>query len=263
MLDPQGRPMNANIEALLDLQVIDKKRQALKQAREARRSKLSDAEKAWKNAEAATQAATGEVDKLGALVRQYTADSARCDTTIAELRAKQMNAKTNKDYMAIINGIEQAKIEKGMRETSIKELNTRLDGLKEKAAKAAEQAAKLKGDHDQVAVQAGAPDQATPEEQEVDRRYDERKAQVDPAFLEAYERLVKARHKMPLARVDPTTRATPMGVVISHNQCEQIRMGKLVIDHNSNSILYLGESAKGGEKPSKPSESGKSAGAPK
>jgi predicted nucleic acid-binding Zn-ribbon protein len=246
--------MNPSIAALLDLQVIDKKRQALKQAREARRSKLGDAEKAWKTAEAAVLAAQAEVDKLGALVRQYTADSARCDATIADLRAKQMAAKTNKDYMAIINGIEAAKVEKTMREASIKELGAKLDGLKEKATKAGEQAQALKSAHGQVTTETGAPDQATPEEQEVDRQYDARKADVDPAFLEVYERLVKARHKMPLAKVDPGTRATPMGVIIGHNQIEQIRMGKLVIDRTSNSILYLGEER---AKPAETSDSGK------
>lgn len=246
--------MNPSIAALLDLQVIDKKRQAIKQAREGRRSKLGDAEKAWRAAEAATQAATAEVEKLGALVRQYTTDSARCDATIADLRAKQMAAKTNKDYMAIINGVEAAKVEKTMREASIKEIGAKLDALKEKAVKAAEQALALKAEHERVGTEMGAPDQASPEEQEIDRQYDARKAEVDPAFLEVYERLVKARHKMPLAKVDANTRATPMGVIIGHNQIEQIRMGKLVIDRTSNSILYLMESRSNA---SESSESGK------
>jgi predicted nucleic acid-binding Zn-ribbon protein len=236
--------MNANIAALLDLQVIDKKRQVLKQAREARRSKFSEAEKAWKAAEAGALAAQAEVEKLNALIRQYTTDSSRCDATIADLRGKQMGAKTNKDYMAIINAIEAAKVEKGMRESSIKELGSRIEALQEKAAKAAELVAKAKSDHEALAAASGAPDQATPEELDVDRRYDERKAEVDPAFLEAYERLVKARHPMPLAKVDPNTRATPMGIMISHNQIEQIRMGKLVVCRNSNSILYIAEKAK-------------------
>lgn len=246
--------MNPNIAALLELQVIDRKRQALKIAREARRAKLGDSEQAWKQAEALAQAGQADLEKLGALVRQYGADSARCDATIAELRSKQMGAKTNKDYMAIINGIEQAKIEKTMREQSIKELGVRLEALKEKAAKAAEQAAKLKAEHEKIAAAAGAPEQLSAEEQEIQRLYDERKATVDSAFLEAYERLVKARHPQPLAKVDPVSRATPMGVLVSHNQIEQIRMGKLVIDRNSNSILYLHES------PARaPSESGSSA----
>ena len=51
---------------------------------------------------------------------------------------------------------------------------------------------------------------------------------------------------MPLAKVDPNSRATPMGILISHNQIEQIRMGKLVVCRNSNSILYIAETAKSG-----------------
>jgi len=45
---------------------------------------------------------------------------------------------------------------------------------------------------------------------------------------------------MPLMRVDPKTRTTPVGAILSHNQVEQIRQGKLVIDRGSNAILYLG-----------------------
>ena len=243
--------MNANIAALLDLQVIDKKRLVLKHAREDRHAKLAEAEKAWKTSETNTVTAATEVDKLGALMRQYTADSARCDATIADLRTKQMGAKTNKDYMAIINGIELAKAEKVMREASIKEITTRLETLREKAVKAQEQSATLKTEYERVAAESGTPDQASPEEAAVQKLYDEKKASIDAAFLEAYERLVKARHPQPLAKVNPVTRATPMGVMISHNQIEQIRMGKLVIDRTSNSIMYLVESARS-------SESGKS-----
>jgi predicted nucleic acid-binding Zn-ribbon protein len=248
--------MNANIAALLDLQVIDKKRLVLKHAREATHSKLSDAEKAWRTADGNASVSGAEVDKLGALMRQYTADSARCDTTIAELRTKQMGAKTNKDYMAIINGIELAKSEKVMREQSIKEITQRLDALKEKAAKAAEQSAVLKAEYDRIAAESGVPDQPSPEEAAVQKLYDEKKAAIDAAFLEAYERLVKARHPMPLAKVNTTSRATPHGVMISHNQIEQIRMGKLVIDRTSNSILYLVEAVRSSESGKSGSEDG-------
>ncbi|MBA2482057.1 MAG: hypothetical protein H0V44_15440 [Planctomycetes bacterium] len=236
--------MNSNIAALLDLQVIDKQRQVLKLAREARKSQFSEAERQWKASEGTAQGAESEAEKLGALIRQYTADSARCDTTIADLRSKQMNAKTNKDYMAIINGIEAAKVEKGMREASIKEVTARLEVLKDKAAKANEQALKLKSEFENVQKSSGTPDQPSPEEAAIQKQYDDRKAQVDPTFLEVYERLVKARHPMPLAKVDPNSRATPMGIMVSHNQIEQIRMGKLVVCRNSNSILYIAEKAK-------------------
>ena len=41
-------------------------------------------------------------------------------------------------------------------------------------------------------------------------------------------------------RVDPKTRTTPVGAILSHNQVEQIRQGKLVIDRGTNAILYIG-----------------------
>lgn len=230
--------MNPSIDALLDLQVIDKQRLALKKARESENAKHDDAERSLTSFKTAAATAQAEVDKVGALARQYTADVARCDQQIADLRAKQMNAKTNKDYMAIINGIEQAKLEKGHREQSIKDLATKVADLEAKAAAVAQavEAAKIKVTEVKA---AGGPGEPTTDERELQRRYDEVKAQIDPAFLEIYERLVKANHKMPLMHVDPQSRSTAFGSVISHNQVEQIRLGKLVIDRASNAILYL------------------------
>jgi predicted nucleic acid-binding Zn-ribbon protein len=242
--------MNPNIAALLDLQVIDKQRQVLKQAREGLRARVQKAAEAAQAAQAAAVAAQAEVDRLQALLRQYASDSARCDATIADLRGKQMGAKTNKDYMAIINGIEQAKVEKSLREQSIKDLGSRLDGLNEKAAKANAQVAEL-GAALVKLQEDGGDGKPSPEEQAIQAQYDARKASCDPAFLEVYERLIKANHKMPLAKVDPHTRATPVGNLVSHNIIEQIRMGKLVVDRNTNSILYVvdkpGSAAKEGE----------------
>ena len=78
--------MISSIEALLDLQVIDKKRLTLKKAREQQYGQVDDARKAAEAAEGAAIAATAEVERLGALVRQYTTDAGRCDTSVAAAR---------------------------------------------------------------------------------------------------------------------------------------------------------------------------------
>jgi len=236
--------MNPSTDALLDLQVIDRQRLTLKLAREQRHGKLVEAQKNLAAAEAAAAAVAAEIEKMGALTRQYTANVERCDATIVELRGKQMNAKTNKEYMAIINGVEAARVEKNLREQSLKELGEKLAVHQDKAAKAAEAVAKAKAKLDEVAKEASDSAKPGPEEAALQQQYDERKAKVDPKFLETYERLVSAKHKMPLMPVDSITRSTPFGKVISHNQIEQIRMGKLVIDSGSNAILYVNERGK-------------------
>ncbi len=230
---------NASIDALLDLQVIDKQRLTLKQARLQRQGKLSEAAKALATAEEAAAAIETQGDKLGALIRQYTTDVERCDAAIADLRSKQMNAKTNKEYMAIINGIEASRLEKTHREQSLKELNEKIKAGEEKVAKAREQVAAMKAALEAVGKESAGSDQPTPEETALQKQYDERKATVDPKFLEVYERLVSAKHPRPLMKVDVATRTTPVGAKISHNQIEQIRMGKLVICSGTNAILYL------------------------
>lgn len=233
--------MNPSIDALLDLQVIDKRRLSLKLAREQQNTRVSDGEKTYQAALAAEAAAAADVERMGALVRQYTSDVARCDTTMTELRSKQMNAKTNKEYMAIINSIETTKQEKTLREQSVKELGGRIKEMEAKVTAARDQAAALKSKFEELQATTGGAAKPSNEEAELQRQYDEAKSRVDPAFLVVYERLVKANHKMPLMRVDPNSRSTAFGGVISHNQIEQIRMGKLVVDRGSNAILYLVE----------------------
>lgn len=232
--------MNPNIDALLELQVIDKQRQTLKRARQERLKKLTEVRQAAiAKLEAATTAA-GEVDRMGALITQYEGDLQRCDATIADLRGKQMNAKTNKEYMGIINGIETARLEKSHRELSLKELAAKVEAMKAKVSESQTQATQAK-----ASVEAGERESADSEkpgsdESRLEQQYAERKASVDPKFLEAYERLVSAGHKTPLVKVDPKSRALPWGAVISMNQVEQIHAGKLVIASGTNQILYVG-----------------------
>jgi len=232
--------MNANIEALLELQVIDKQRLTLKRARQERLKKLIEVRQAAAaRLEAATVAAS-EVERMGALITQYEGDLQRCDGTIAELRGKQMNAKTNKEYMGIINGIEQARLEKGHREQSLKELAAKVEALKAKVAEAQANATQAKAAAETAERESADSEKPGSDEANLERQYAERKATVDPTFLEAYERLVTAGHKTPLVKVDPRSRALPWGAVISMNQVEQIHSGKLVIASGTNQILYVG-----------------------
>jgi len=233
--------MNTSIAALLELQVIDKRRLTLRRGREAQLTRQSEAVQAATAAEVAVVAARAEVEKYGALSRQYAADVERCDTTIADQRAKQPEAKTNKDYMDIINGIEAAKLEKVKRESSIKELDQRIAQLEERVTKSAEASTKAQEALSLAQTEAAAAAKPGAEEAELDGQYHKCRSEVDPAFLEVYERLVKAHHRSPLMRVDPVTRSTPLGAVLSFNQIEQIKMGKLVVDRASNGILYLAQ----------------------
>ncbi|MEK7412010.1 MAG: hypothetical protein AAB263_01695 [Planctomycetota bacterium] len=229
------------VAALLELWTIDQRRRELATAREARLGSIAKVEADWKTAEAAAVLAASEADKIDALIRQYTSDAERCDKTIAELSAKKLAAKSNKEYMEIHNGIEQARAEKTQRELSVKETTARKAALVEKMQLAADKAAAAKTVFDAAKAKAGAGQEVvSPEEAELTQKSDHLKASIDPEFLHPYEKLVKSGHKQPLMRVDPKTRSTPFGGLLSHNQVEQIRQGKLVIDRATNSIMYIG-----------------------
>ncbi len=230
--------MNATIEALLELHVIDQKRQAIRAKRRAKGKLAAQALADATAKQTDASAITTEAERLDALIRQYQADAERCQATIEEQRAKQMEAKTNKEYMAIINGIEQARLEKNHREQSLAELTKKRALIAAKADKAAAAAAEAQAAAEAAAQAAKEAEQPGPDEAALDAQYADAKQKVDPAFLEAYERLANAGIKTPMLRVDGRTRSTPMGAVISMNQLEQIKMGKLVLATGSNQILF-------------------------
>lgn len=232
--------MAETVAALLELWTIDQRRRTLSKVRDEAAAAVRKAEAALAALDAAAATTQAEADRLDALVRQYNADCARCDQTIADLSQKKLAAKSNREYMDVHNGIEQARAEKLQRETSVKELGARKAELTAKAQAAAEKVAAAKAERDALAAAVGAAGGPGDEERELEARAAGIKAGIDPEFLQVYERLVKSGHKNPLVRVDPRTRTTPFGAILSHNQVEQIRQGKLVIDRATNAILYLG-----------------------
>lgn len=239
--------MHANISALLDLHRVNEQRQRLVRDRQERERRLAAAHKALAAVAAQASEAQGEVDRNDALVRQYTADIERCETTINDLRSRQMEAKTNKEYLAIINGVENAKAERALREESLKNLGEQIDALKATAAAATARRDQVAAKVAEVEAEATGTSEAAASEAELERIYQDKRARVDAKFLEHYERLIQARHRMPLVPVDPASRATPFGNIVSHNQCEQLRLGQFVVDAASNGILYLKEEARSAE----------------
>ncbi len=233
--------MHPHLKSLLDLHEVNLQRQRLIKGREGRESTIAEAQRAYAAAQQLADEAATKAGNMDALIRQYTADVERCESRIAELRAQQMTAKTNKEYLTIINGIEESKAEMNLRRQSLSGLNEQVGALQAEAeqlqARADERKAKLAETRAEL---AGADEQAE-SEAELQRIYDEKKQAVDPAFLEHYERLIVANHPMPLMRVDPTRRATPLGNVISHNHLEQVRLGNLVKEATNNAILYVDE----------------------
>ncbi|MBN8525180.1 MAG: hypothetical protein J0M02_07585 [Planctomycetes bacterium] len=232
--------MAESIVPLLELWSIDQRRRGFSKKRDTASDAAAKVEATWKAAEAAATAAKAEADRQDALIRQYAADVERCDKTIAELAQKKLSAKSNKEYMDVHNGIEHARAEKTQREQSVKELGVRKADLEAKAKAAAEKAAAIKAEFEAATAKIGEAGGPSADEKDLDGQAAQVRARVDPEFLAVYDRLVKSGHKSPLMRVDPKTRTTPVGAILSHNQVEQIRQGKLVIDRNSNAILYIG-----------------------
>ncbi|TVR14457.1 MAG: hypothetical protein EA401_04495 [Planctomycetota bacterium] len=233
--------MHPAITQLLDLHQVNVQRQRLIQDRSGREEKRRQADQALAKFTTQHETAHKMVADQGALIRQYTADVDRCDTEIQSLRSRQMEAKSNKEYLECINGIENAKAEKKLREESLSNLNASVDELQSKASAAEQKLAEIRAKYEQFVANLEESQEAEQSAQELERMYQEKRQGLDPKFLEVYERLIEAKHHMPLIPVDPVTRATPLGQIISHNDCERIRGGQLVTDPMTNGILYIKE----------------------
>ena len=233
--------MHANIRALLDLHDVNLQRQRLIKDRRGREGGVAKATEIFDQADRKARDAEEKAASMDALIRQYTADIERCQKTITNLREKQMTAKTNKEYLAVINGVEEAKAEMKLRKESLNGLNTQVEELRQAAAAARAEADAVADKVDEAKVDAAGHEQANDSEQELERIYQEKKAAVEPELLDHYERLVIANHPMPMMRVDPASRATPMGTIISHNHLEQIRLGHMVLESTNKAILYVEE----------------------
>ncbi|MFW5698246.1 MAG: zinc ribbon domain-containing protein [Planctomycetota bacterium] len=233
--------MHPHLKSLLDLHEVNLQRQRLIKDRVSRESTIAEAQRAYEAAQQLADEAATKAGNMDALIRQYTADVERCESRIGELRAQQMTAKTNKEYLTIINGIEESKAEMRLRQQSLTGLTEQVGALQAEAERLQTHAEELKAKVAETSAELAGADEQADSEVELQRIYDEKKQAVDPAFLEHYERLIAANHPMPLMRVDPTRRATPLGNVISHNHLEQVRLGNLVKEATNNAILYVDE----------------------
>jgi len=102
----------------------------------------------------------------------------------------KLGAKSNKEYMEIHNGIEQARAEKTQREQSVKEQTLRQADLAAKAQVAADKAAAAKAEFETAAGKVGAVGGPTTDEQDLDAQAAAVKARIDPEFLQVYDRLL-------------------------------------------------------------------------
>ena len=210
--------MHPTIRALIDLDDINKQRQILLKQRSEHQHIIDAAAKAVSKAKADAEKAAEASTSQDALIRQYQSDIERCDQQMADLREKQMTAKSNKDYLACINGVEEAKQEKRLRTASIEQLEQTVSTLQEQAEAAAQlvSAAEEKLENLQIEFSGDSDNEASG--QELERLYQEQKAKVDSGFLNHYERLISSGNKMPIMKL-------------------------MVLDPMTNSILYIEEEA--------------------
>jgi predicted nucleic acid-binding Zn-ribbon protein len=233
--------MHPSIQALFELHEVTTRRQSLSGDLEGRKTRLAKAKATVHEAESLAELAEREATDTDALIRQYTSDAERCDATIQRLRTQQMEAKSNKEYLAIINGIEEARNELKLRRSSLADLGAKVADRRAAATAARAKVVELQQRYEAFAAQHVIDPQMAASIARLDEIYAEKQRAVDPRFLEVYERLVKSGNRMPLVPIDPVSRATPLGSVISQNQMEQIRNGLLVLDQMTNGILFINE----------------------
>lgn len=236
--------MHPHIRELIALHDIDRRRRRMVEEREKREQRQDRAKRALANANTAAEDAAEKATGADALIRQYTARIDELQEKVTTLRAQQMEAKSNKDYVSILNGIEEANAEAKLTREKLADLHANIDAMKAKAEAIAEKRDAVKAKHDEILEVTESDTDVDTSEAELNRMYTEQRSKVESNFLEVYERLVSAKHPMPVMPVDPNTRATPMGNVLPSHNFEKLMGGELMIDEASNAILYLDDEKK-------------------
>ena len=159
---------------------------------------------------------------------------------IANLRTQQNGAKTNREYKAFQDEIDNIRAENSRVEDQILELMTKIESSDEQEAKAQRnvEEEELRMAEAERSL-AGEIDQVKAEHDETKARYDDLASQVDPKYMEPYARL--ARHREALAVV-PVKNGMCGGCFINlPPQTINALMGahELVFCHSCGRILFL------------------------
>ena len=168
--------MHPNIKELVALHDIFRQRQILVVDREKREARLNRAQRALANANAAAEAAAEKATGADALIRQYTSRIEELKEFVAAQRAKQMEAQSNKDYVAILNSIEEANAESKLSQENLADLKANIAEMQEKADAIAKKRDVVQTKHDEVAEQCNGETDADISEAQLDRMYEEQRS---------------------------------------------------------------------------------------
>ena len=227
------------LNALIDLHTLNKQRSRLMHSERKRQSGVRKAEKALEDAQAAAERAASGSSQADALIRSLNEEITTLQTKINDLKEAQLNAATNKEYLATINEAETARADlaaKQTRLTSIENAAASQVAAAEAALEALSQAeAKLATEKEQ----AQPSEEAAGAIERMQGLYQDARKAVDPELLARYDRLVKSGHRQPMLGVHPTSGATSFGNRLPTSQLERLRRGEVVIDQMTQSILYI------------------------
>jgi predicted nucleic acid-binding Zn-ribbon protein len=233
--------MHPTTLALLRLHEAWNQYQAIEEDIKLRKNRIRQADTKLTTMEAECLKVEKEAAEIDALIRQYASDVDRCETQIASMRSQQTDAKTNRDYIKAVNTIEESRAEIKLRQSSLADLKKRVLDRQTRAQEVRTAFEKNRARHAKFIADNQVGEQMIESAGKLKALYDMTRSQVAPEYLEVYERLTKSNCKTPLIAVHPETRATSVGIILSHHQMEILRSGQLLQDRATNGIFYLRE----------------------
>jgi predicted nucleic acid-binding Zn-ribbon protein len=233
--------MHPTTLALLQLHEAWNQYQAIEEDIKLRKNRIRQADSKLAAMETECLKVEKEAAEIDALIRQYATDVDRCETQIAAMRSQQTDAKTNRDYIKAVNTIEESRAEIKLRQSSLTDLKNRVMERQKRAQEVRDAFEKNRARHAKFIADNQVSEQMVESAGKLKALYDMTRSQVAPEYLEVYERLTKSSCKTPLIPVHPETRATSVGIILSHHQMEVLRSGQLLQDRATNGIFYLRE----------------------
>jgi predicted nucleic acid-binding Zn-ribbon protein len=227
------------LDALLELHTLNKQRSKLLHAERKRQSGVHKAEKKLTLAKEAAERANSGSQQADALIRSLTEDISVMQAQLDELKEQQLNAATNKEYLAAINTAEMTRADMAAKQTRLASINNAAESQQAAATAAAEAVTAAEATLAEEQAKAEPAPEAAGALDRLRGLYKEARTKVDPELLARYDRLVKSGHRQPMLAVHPTTGSTSMGNRLPTSQLEKLRRGEVVIDQMTQSILYI------------------------
>lgn len=232
--------MNEQLEKLIRLQEIDRKRELYRETRDRLPQQIDLAQGALQRAKQIQQQFQADQERLGKERKEKERDLQVAEEKLSKLKTRLTELKTNKEYQAHLSEMEVAKADISRIEEELLLLMDHADTAKKKES---EEAAKVSEEEKRFTAEKVRLEERLSElEREVEGLIEEEAEllkRLDPKLLQEYRQLIKTRKGLAVVALEKTTCSGCHFSLPPQLVTEVKKMEKILTCSYCHRILYL------------------------